>query len=342
MAHLLFIIGISSLLPLVRHNAIVVLPAIGISLLIIFLKKISFSQLNAKKILAVPLLFAPLIMSLLVQYGTARIFHITNLHPEDGVKSLELSLLLKNNPKLVSEFPITAHHIETPNVIFTNTSGSSSALLWDDSTTEENCFKTKTTYDATTYAASYIPETTIDTIPPCFRLGLEENKSLGDEYWKALKIHPVQILKIKLNLFFISIRPKDSLGYVITKDVNDYPPLNTNERSIDLRHYLYNFFEGTKNNIYLLYGLNIHALWILVNIGLILTCVFSFLKNKEINALFNASILIIPLSYYLSYVLVSVATDYRFMYPSTLVMQIIMLSKLSGGFKYSKKESISN
>jgi hypothetical protein len=36
----------------------------------------------------------------------------------------------------------------------------------------------------------------------------------------------------------------------------------------------------------------------------------------------------IPLSYYLSYILAAVAQDYRFMYPSTLAMQVIGISLL--------------
>ncbi|MGI8470109.1 MAG: hypothetical protein ACR2N3_16840 [Pyrinomonadaceae bacterium] len=326
--HLLFIACLSSLLPLIRHNAIIVLPIIGFSLLLIVLKNINPSLSGIKKITAFSLLFIPLCISLLVQFGITRIFNIKDLHTEDGVKEHELFLLLKSNPELSGEFPITAHHIDSPMVFFGNDDGSHFAL-WNDSTGGAECPKAKSFIDATSYSWENLEPLTATSPPPCFRLATESNEALGKEYWTALKNYPAQLLKIKLHQFTIPLNPQLSLDYVITKDITDYAPLNTNQNFKRLRSALYEFFENIKSSGYLLYGLNIHALWLVINIGFTFKILFDFVnkKNKS-DALFRLSILLIPFSYYLSYFLVTVATDYRFMYPSTLIIQILVISLL--------------
>ena len=44
-----------------------------------------------------------------------------------------------------------------------------------------------------------------------------------------------------------------------------------------------------------------------------------------------AGVLLIPLGYYLSYLLATPVHDFRFMYPSTLMVQCVALAWLIGG-----------
>jgi CHASE2 domain-containing sensor protein len=71
----------------------------------------------------------------------------------------------------------------------------------------------------------------------------------------------------------------------------------------------------------------VHLPWLVIDVCGIVACILIALRSRQRDKyLFFSIILTIPASYYISYLIAITASDFRFMYPSTLVMQVITLT----------------
>ena len=70
------------------------------------------------------------------------------------------------------------------------------------------------------------------------------------------------------------------------------------------------------------YGFGEHSVWIIINAALLL---FFFIRRRSKNVML-ITVLLLPFTYYASYILASTGPDFRFMYPATLLVQVVTLS----------------
>lgn len=70
----------------------------------------------------------------------------------------------------------------------------------------------------------------------------------------------------------------------------------------------------------------VHVVWLAANVGALLACTWLALRHKQRHFRMAAAILLLPASYYFSYLLALTASDFRFMYPATLLMQVLTLT----------------
>jgi hypothetical protein len=83
------------------------------------------------------------------------------------------------------------------------------------------------------------------------------------------------------------------------------------------------------------YGM--HDFWLSLNSIAFFYLLIKALSKRDGKSIFLFFLFAVPLSYYLSYLLGTPAPDYRYMYPSTLVMQAIVVSlvltKILGSYR---------
>lgn len=324
---LLLISLFSGFMVLVRHNAFVVLPVIG--LLFAVLGKIKIGRIG---IIAgiFPLLFA-FILSPLVN----NLFNIQPIFLGNEVLASDLVVMLKLYPELETELPLAARHRNSP-ILF----GIDEGLTWDESVSGKPC--------------PYIPcedmpvvcyGTAANTFNidghNCYMAIGNDNKALKAEYFKALSSHPLEFAVTKLYLFGWMIHPSGWRNQKVVYDIfeNSYG-LKFNENFNEVRGKLNESSQNSINKWYLMWISSIHPLWLVLNTILAIYAAVKVYLRKDLNSIFFLFLFLIPLSYYFSYVLASVAQDYRFMYPSTLLMQILTVSIITSKIiKSVKKQS---
>ena len=74
-----------------------------------------------------------------------------------------------------------------------------------------------------------------------------------------------------------------------------------------------------------------HLPWFFLNLAAVPLCAAAWLRSRR-PALGHAAVLLtVPLGYYLSYLVSSLSADHRYMYPSSLVVQVAFLAVLLSG-----------
>jgi len=151
---------------------------------------------------------------------------------------------------------------------------------------------------------------------------------LQSEYFYALYSYPLSIIKIKIKTFSELIThypPKFWFrDFIRRNSFNLKHSEITKSMRIDIRRNLNKIKTGKYSRYISCY----HFIWLSVNLMAILMITFLYLKRKENMHLIFLLIFLIPLSYYFSYLLAVTGYDFRFMYPSTLMVQIIFINML--------------
>jgi hypothetical protein len=154
------------------------------------------------------------------------------------------------------------------------------------------------------------------------------NKELVSQYYTLFMNAPLALFKVKWDDFatmIIPFRPKyycqmglspNPYGLVQNPKYNSIRE-TWNKATADL------FYNNSGKTIARL-CFNEHLIWIIVN--LILTILFA-IKGLRTYKIW-VYILLIPLTYYASYLLATPMNDFRYMYPSTLLVQIMTFSLL--------------
>lgn len=306
----------SGLMALVRHNAYVVLPVIG--LLFAILGKIKFGKTG---IIAgiFPLLFA-LVLSPLIN----SLFNVQPIFLGNEVLASDLAVMLKLYPELETEFPLAARHRNSP-ILF----GMDEGLTWDESVSGKSCPYISCEDMPVVCYGTAANTFNIDGHNCYMPIG-NDNKILKAEYYKALTSHPLKFAVTKLYLFGWMIHPSGWRNQKVVYDIfeNTYG-LKPNENFGKIRTKLNESSLDSVNKWYLMWISSIHPLWLFLNILLAIYAAVKLYFKRDLNSIFFLFLLLIPLSYYSSYVLAAVAQDYRFMYPSTLITQAFIFSILA-------------
>lgn len=149
------------------------------------------------------------------------------------------------------------------------------------------------------------------------------------EYFSLVRHSPFTLAKVKLAGFYNMLKPSTEKYWYHTQLDDNALGLHQNKLFEPARLGWQRLANNIRNIMLTsLIGAE-HLVWILVNFILI----FVLIKRKEVRTMLFI-VLLLPLAYYFSYLLAITGDDFRFMYPSTLLVQVIALSLL-----FSRKKS---
>ena len=304
----------AALIPLVRHNAWAVLPIICLCLTILSIVK--FGRIGLLAFL-LPLLLASIITSFVY-----RVFSVREIHIGNTVLASDLATMVRLYPELQPEFPIAARHQNSPILLAYDV-----GLTWDDSTEGKSCpyFDCQSPLLQECYGT---PKNTFNIEGRnCYLPVGEDNPALKAEYLKALTHEPLKFAATKLHIFWQMLHPRnwDTVKFVGDIFENKYG-LVINNNFTNLREWLIKLSTKTGQKLYFNWISGMHIVWLALNILFVIYSLINIFLKRDRKALFILGLFLIPLSYYFSYFLATTTSDYRFMYPSTLIMQVLVIS----------------
>lgn len=146
------------------------------------------------------------------------------------------------------------------------------------------------------------------------------------EYFDTVKKHPIVWMQVKWLMYVDFLTPRgDRYLYHDHIEPNQFG-VQFDSTFVFLRN-LFFAQAGFISHHWILRWLSYeHSLWLLLNILMIIYCVRRWCSPEGRLYVQIFSVLLLPLIYYLSYFWAITYSDYRFLYPSTLLMQIILLS----------------
>jgi hypothetical protein len=277
------LVACGTLLGLVRHNAIVVLPFVGLALWI------GLRRSGAGRPAALALAAAPLALCLTVNPLIDAVFQVAKLHPDSQIMAIDLVGLCAADRALCARLPWTRAHIRDESGLARYRPGDIGFIFWDDPSPVDRSIRL-------------------------------DYPRLRAEYLRAVRELPGPLAKVKLRAFE-TLLGLDRTFYFFHGTIVDNPyGLTLNVRFAPLRQRLIGVAEGVAEHPVLRWLSGVHLVWIVVN----LLWVIGLLPFPRYR--FLACVLLIPLGYFLSYLFATPMHDFRFMYPSTLMVQCVTVS----------------
>ncbi|MGI8495683.1 MAG: hypothetical protein ACR2L1_10295 [Pyrinomonadaceae bacterium] len=170
-----------------------------------------------------------------------------------------------------------------------------------------------------------------------------DNEELRNEYLKTFSNHPIKLLAAKSHRFGQMLTYENALKQKLAYDIilNQYG-LKTNEDYSEIRYKLNDLSSKTENKWYFIWFSGLHIVWIVINLLALIYFLYRTLIKRDTHSLYTLLLLLIPLSYYSSYLLSATTSDYRFMYPATLLTQVIVLSfGIAGITQFKDRRAVS-
>lgn len=172
----------------------------------------------------------------------------------------------------------------------------------------------------------------------------KENQDLRNEYVKAITTDRSKLLYTRLYLFEQMFERNNWYQLKMFYGIEANPiGLKINDDFTEVRTALYKLSEDTGNQWYFIWISGLHIVWLILNTFCALYFSVKVIIKRDRKSLFLLLLYSIPLSYYSSYVIAAVSPDYRYMYPSTLIMQVLIVSLLlSRILKFFQKPKFTN
>ena len=158
---------------------------------------------------------------------------------------------------------------------------------------------------------------------------LRNNSALEADYIYVVQEHTLTWLTVKFLNFVDYLRPVTYRYFYQVQDPNllKEAGLVPGSRFSIIRERIYAELSWVSQNAVLRWFSFVHLPWLVINVLGIFACIIYALRsNQRSKYLFFVIILSTPASYYFSYLIALTASDFRFMYPSTLVVQVIALT----------------
>jgi hypothetical protein len=276
---------------LVRYNALIVFPV-----LMLLVDRV-VNQLTAHRIHRIGIFLSPLLVFGLFQVYQYRIANVQRTHPEYASYALDLASMIVSDPIVCTDLYIR----------------SCSTVLHEFSRE----------FVVGNGAIDFTINQGRDRVYKPF-LTLVVDPRLPGEFFAAAKDHPVLLLKVKILNYLDYISP-DPQRYFF----QDHPA--PNELGLTIEHsnpVLAAWWFDMTNNVIrhpvLRWFSFVHAPWLVLNLLGLVYCVKHLRKSETARLLLL--ILLVPALYYLSYMIFFTASEFRFMYPATLLVQIVLLT----------------
>ena len=290
---LLIVLGAA--LGLVRHNAVVVLPLLG---LVIWegTRRISRSKARLKSL---ALAAAPLALYLVTGPLIDRIVDVQELHPDSQIMALDLVGICAADRAACARLPWTSAHVLDWSSLDHYRPGDFGFIFWDKP----------------------------PHVDPAIRL---DYPRLRAEYLHAVREVPGTFLRVKLTAFETLLGTRETAYFFHQTIVENPFGLALNERFAPVREWLARKAEETATGGGVRWLSGVHLVWIVIDVLAVAGFLAASLRSESGRFRILAWVLLIPLGYYLSYLFATPVHDFRFMYPATLTVQCVVLSGLLG------------
>jgi hypothetical protein len=294
----LMLIFVISLALLVRLNAVILYPALCLAL---------ERVLHHRSVPAgfrLTIAFSPVLIFLSFMFFQYGVLNVARSHQEHTVYALDVASVLKYDPVICEKAILSACDVLSDDYPCNFVVGMGAV----------DC-----TYDQAKgliYRPFYF---------------LRNNSALGTDYWYIIREDTLTWLIVKFLNFSDYLRPVTYRYFYQVQDPGllKQADLLASSTFSELRARIYSQLNWISTNPVLRWLSFVHLPWLIMDVlGIIACIVFALRSIGRDKLLFFALILSIPASYYFSYLIALTASDFRFMYPSTLVMQVITLTCL--------------
>lgn len=178
--------------------------------------------------------------------------------------------------------------------------------------------------------------------PSIIKDGYWSNKDeLVREYKKAVIQFPTDLLRVKIRAFMGLIDYRRTIHwfyagihkfqYKRIADRNYW--LQQSEKMSGVRELLVGTLRKVEHHSLLRWMSAVHLVWITINLFFTALLAVWYLYSRSVSKLLFFLLSLFPLAYYFSYLLATVEFSFRFMYPSTLVVQVCVVT-LIGSLVY--------
>ena len=167
----------------------------------------------------------------------------------------------------------------------------------------------------------------LGTLSPAERLAYDQ--AVRREYRLAMWHYPLALLRLKRDAFLYHFAQNPCGKFWPEIDPNEFG-LRLNDEFIALRDWLPRFVWSVFQHPVLSWVFVKHQVWLVVNAVLIVALAHAAFRRRSRRCLAAVLAFGVPLSYYLSYLVVSVDADFRYMYPATLITQVGVLAIAAG------------
>ncbi len=276
---------------LLRHNAIVLLP--------VFLGLVYLLSPLTPRVYKIALMGANLACFMLIGPLIDKAYDVKDLHPRNQVMALELVGILVVRPELKSEIPYTASMLND-NYREDFRWGEYSRLRW---------------YKEPIVKRAYINDS--------------KDKALSDEYFRTAFRYPLTLISVKFRNYFQNLGIVRNYRWHESVIFRNDMGLIENRSFVDSRTYL----DGKTNQVYhhpiLKWVSSAHFVYLILNLCIV-TGLLIRMVSEPTKILWGLFMLwLIPLGFYLSYILATPGIGYRFMFASTISIQCMLLSWIS-------------
>jgi hypothetical protein len=287
------IILLAALIILVRYNAIVVYPLLALSFVGV-LRRRSFSGLHSVSLASLPLFLAAGFLA--VQYGT---HEIERLHQERVVFALDLASMIKYDPSICQNLSLESCDLVAVEFVPEFRAGEGAIDLTFNQGKE----------------VQYDPFVRLFHYP-----------RLEEELWMAAVDHPVLYLKVKLLNYLDYVRPDPYQFFFHRGAVFADQVRLPHQAFASPDNPWFSAAMWVIADPVLRWCSYVHAVWLVINLlGLIVLGALAHGRNDH-RMLFLCQILLIPAAYYGGYLIALTTREFRYMYPSMLMMQVVTLT----------------
>nr|BAL53462.1 hypothetical protein HGMM_F07B11C17 [uncultured Chloroflexota bacterium] len=284
---------LTGLAGVVRHNGIVITAVASLAM--------AFIPLLAHQRRLLLLAPIPLLVFGLVNTFQLMVLKPRKMHPEQQVYAISLVSMVKLNPRLLDVLPFTRANLHSDFQSEFRIGDTASAFIYGEKTVVERAF----------------------TDPMNISI-------LRDEFLRAIKADPRSWFRAQWITYVDFLRPKQRYTLHPAIEPNEFG-LALNTRFSIFRERMLYLTAMVENGI-LRWFFFVHLPWYLLDfLGILLMLGRTTLTSNSLGQAQQTVItfgLLIPFSYSLSYFVVVTAPDFRFMYPSTLVVQVIFCTYL--------------
>jgi len=277
---------------LIRSNSLVIYPALSLCLWIA-LRPIFTNKMQRFLLLGIPLaLFAIFIVS---QY---KVFDVKRGHAEHAIYALDLASMIVLDPTICQDLSLLSCDLVLGNFSPGFVVGRGAI----DFTMNQG-------------HPAYVPYYDLMYYP-----GLE------NEFVVTVRNHPMLFAEVKLLNFLDYIGPDSSRYFFQENNHVDDQGFVQPRPLAALANQWFSVTNLVVHNGVLFWFSFVHSVWLIINILGFALC--GWHARWDGRAKFLGLILLIPLSYYASYLIAFTSSEFRFMYPSMLVVQVITLTAL--------------
>lgn len=276
---------------MVRHNAVVALPFLGLFL---------WAETRRRGVrFAAAWAAAPLLAFLALNPLLEAVFAVHDLSPQDWILSLDLAGVCARSDQACAGLPYTRSHIlDRKGLRARYRAGDLGSVFWEE----------PRLVDPGMVAREHRPQ-------------------IRAEYRRALLSYPGVLVRLKLAAFWELLGTEKTFYFFQDRIAENPYGLALHERSAGARDWLARSAKGTSESPWRwLWG--VHLVWLLANLAWLAGLLAAAWRTGEGRLRSVALSLLVPLGYALSYLTAAPVHDFRFLYPSALVIQVLTLTWL--------------